>query len=212
MSTILRAVLLSGLVASQAYQTAQADASLAVYGVVAATAGAAITGSLYGNGFNAVARSGIAKQQLSLSIGGDADGDMASARLAYRIDPNKILWKTTQFALSTHLELSVGQWQAEKSYSQRSMTDLGLTPVFKFKSDEQSPWYAEVGVGMHYLSQVHIKDYSKSTQFQFGDQFGMGWENQSFRLGYKYLHVSNANIEIPNPATDFHFIETAYRF
>ncbi|OYX04636.1 MAG: acyloxyacyl hydrolase, partial [Thiotrichales bacterium 32-46-8] len=41
---------------------------------------------------------------------------------------------------------------------------------------------------------------------------GLGWENQQFRLGYKYLHVSNANIEIPNPSTDFHFVELGYRF
>jgi opacity protein-like surface antigen len=84
--------------------------------------------------------------------------------------------------------------------------------MFKLKQDASSPWYAEVGVGAHYLSNVRIKDYSKSTQFQFGDQFGLGWENDQFRVGYRYLHISNGNIETPNPATDFQTLEVGYRY
>ncbi len=206
--TLLTASLL-GLSMSQA---AQANASLAVYSVVAATATAAVAGSLYGNSLTQVARSGLAKQQISLIGGVDADGDMNSARLAYRVEPKQIFWKTKDFALSANLEMSIGQWQAERKYANRSITDIGLTPVFKIKTQEQSPWYAEVGVGVHLLSEVKIKDSTKSTQFQFGDQFGLGWENQQFRIGYKYMHVSNANIEIPNPSTDFHFVELGYRF
>jgi lipid A 3-O-deacylase len=193
-------------------QVAQADASLAVYSVVAATAGAAVAGSLYGNSLNDVARSGVSKQQLSIMSGGDADADMNSVRLAYRLDPKQSFWKTKDFALSAHLEMSLGQWQADRKYANRSITDFGLTPVFKLKSHENAHLYAEVGVGAHLLSDVKIKDYSKSTQFQFGDQFGFGWESQQFRVGYKYMHISNANIEIPNPSTDFHFVELGYRF
>lgn len=212
MSSLFRSLLLTSLVGAQAFTTAQADAGIAVYGVVAAAATAAIAGSIYGNNLTDVARSGVAKQQISVIGGVDADGDMNSARLAYRLDPKQTFWKTKDFALTAHLEMSVGQWQADRKYTNRSITDVGLTPIFKIKLQEQSPWYAEVGVGVHLLSEVKIKDYSKSTQFQFGDQFGLGWENQQFRLGYKYLHVSNANIEIPNPSTDFHFIELGYRF
>lgn len=212
MSKLYPSLLMSGLVAAQASQIAQADAGIAVYGVVAATATAAIAGSIYGNNLTDVARSGLASQQISLLAGGDADGYMSSARLNYRLNPKQAFWKTKDFALSANLELSIGQWQADRKYKDRSLTDFGITPVFKIKSHEKSSWYAEVGVGVHLLSQVHIKDYTKSTQFQFGDQFGLGWENQQFRVGYKYLHVSNANIEIPNPSTDFHFVELGYRF
>jgi lipid A 3-O-deacylase len=212
MSKLYPSLLMAGLVAAQASQIAQADASLAVYSVVAATAGAAVAGSLYGNNLTDVARSGVAKRQLSVIGGMDANSDMSSVRLAYRLDPKQIFWKTKDFALSAHLEMSLGQWQADHKYANRSLTDFGLTPIFKIKTHENSPWYAEVGVGVHLLSQVKIKDYSKSTQFQFGDQLGLGWENQQFRIGYKYMHVSNANIEIPNPSTDFHFVELGYRF
>lgn len=212
MSKLYPSLVMAGLITAQASQTAQADASLAVYGIVAATAGSAIAGSLYGNSLADVVRSGVSKQQLSLLAGHDADGNMHSARLSYRVEPKTIFWKTKDFALSANLELSIGQWQADRKYKERSLTDFALTPVFNIKSHEHSPWYAEVGVGVHLLSQVHIKDETKSTQFQFGDQFGLGWESQYFRVGYKYLHVSNANIEIPNPSTDFHFVELGYRF
>lgn len=212
MSPLFRSLFLTGLVGAQAAQMAQADATFAVFGVVAATATAAVAGSLYGNSLTTVARSGLGKQQISIIGGVDADGDMNSARLAYRLDPKQIFWKTKDFALSAHLEMSLGQWQADRKYTNRSITDIGLTPIFKLKAHETSPWYAEVGVGVHLLNEVKIKDYTKSTQFQFGDQFGLGWENQQFRVGYKYMHVSNANIETPNPSTDFHFVELGYRF
>lgn len=212
MSIHSKTLLTATLIGLSATSTAYADASLAVYSVVAATATAAVAGSIYGNSLTQVARSGLAKQQISLIGGVDADGDMNSARLAYRVEPKQIFWKTKDFALSANLEMSIGQWQADRKYTNRSITDIGLTPVFKIKTQEQSPWYAEVGVGVHLLSEVNIKDYTKSTQFQFGDQFGLGWENQQFRIGYKYMHVSNANIEIPNPSTDFHFVELGYRF
>ncbi|HQR83048.1 MAG TPA: hypothetical protein PK283_09090, partial [Thiotrichales bacterium] len=75
MSKLYPSLLMASLVAAQASQIAQADASLAVYSVVAATASAAIAGSLYGNSLSDVARSGISKQQLSLLAGADADGD-----------------------------------------------------------------------------------------------------------------------------------------
>jgi hypothetical protein len=212
MSILFRSLLFAGVIGLQTTHSAQADTSIAVYSVVAATATAAITGSLYGNSLTDVARSGISKQQISLAAGGDAEGDMDSVRFNYRLDPKKTFWKTKDFALSSSLELSLGQWQAARQFRDRSITDIGLTPIFKIKSQESSPWYAEVGVGIHFLNQVKIKNYTKSTQFQFGDQLGLGWENQNLRVGYKYMHISNANIEIPNPSTDFHFIELGYRF
>jgi hypothetical protein len=188
---------------------AQADAGLPLYAVVAATATAAVAGNIYGNSTLDVLSSGINKHQVSLMAGSDTD--IETARLAYRLDFNKAQWQSKNFVLSTSVEASVGHWQSPSQYAYRSLDDVGLTPIFKIKTDANSPWYAEVGVGLHYLSNVHIKDYSKSTQFQFGDQFGIGWENNAFRVGYKYMHVSNGNIEIPNPSTDFNMIEVGYR-
>jgi hypothetical protein len=189
---------------------AQADTGMQVYAIVAAALTAGIAGNIYGNSTTDVLSSGINKQQVSFMAG--TDTDIETARLAYRFDFNKAQWQTKNFLLSAGLEASIGHWQSPSQYIYRSIDDAGIAPIFKLKTDTSSPWYAEVGVGIHYLSNTHIRDYSKSTQFQFGDQFGFGWENNQFRVGYKYMHVSNANIEIPNPSTDFNMIEVGYRY
>lgn len=207
---IISHIILSTLLFTGVALPAHADTGLPVYGVVLATLAAGIAGSAYGNNLFDVMSSGTAKHQVSLLAG--HDGDIDIARLAYRWDFNKPLWKRNDFLLSSSLEASAGAWQTNKQYADKSNTDIGLTPMFKIKKDATSPWYAEVGVGAHYLTNVRIKDYSKSTQFQFGDQFGLGWENDQFRVGYRYLHISNGNIEIPNPSTDFQTLEIGYRY
>lgn len=210
MSLSFKTSFLSAAIALSLPFMAQADAGLPLYAVVAATVTAAVAGNMYGNSTIDVVNSGISKHQVSVMAG--TDTDIETARLAYRLDFNKTQWQSRGFVLSTSLEASIGHWQSPSQYAYRSLDDVGLTPIFKLKTDASSPWYAEVGVGLHYLSNIHIRDYSKSTQFQFGDQFGLGWENNRFRVGYKYMHVSNGNIEIPNPSTDFNMIEVGYRY
>ncbi len=210
MSARIQSSLLAAFIAASLPLVAQADAGLPVYAIVAATLTAGIAGSIYGNNLGDVMASDVQKHQISIASGGDTD--IAVTRLSYRLDFEKPLWQTQDFLLTNSLEASIGHWQSPDSYAYRSLNDVGLTPIFKLKSEAQSPWYAEIGVGVHYLSDVHIKDYTKSTQFHFGDQFGLGWENNQFRLGYQYLHVSNANIEIPNPSTDLQMLELGYRF
>lgn len=210
MSRIVKSVLIASLIGCSVSMQAQADAGLAVYTVVAATLAAGVSGSIYGNSLIDVAHSGIGNHQVSLMAGKDTDID--TARFAYRLEAKKPFWQANRFVLLAGLEGSVGSWQADQKFPDRSLTDIGVTPIFKLKKNERAPWYAEVGIGAHLLSNVRIKDYTKSTQFQFGDQFGLGWENNQWRIGYKYLHISNANIETPNPSTDFHMIEMGYRY
>jgi hypothetical protein len=190
--------------------SAQADASLMLNTIVIGAVTAAVAGNIYGNSTLDVFSSGINKHQVSVLAGND--NDLQLARLAYRLDFKQAQWQTKDFVLSTSLEASIGHWQTPNQYAYRSLDDIGLTPVFKIKADTSSPWYAEVGVGLHYLTDIHIKDYSKSTQFQFDDQLGLGWENDNLRIGYRFMHVSNANIALPNPSTDFNMIEIGYRY
>jgi hypothetical protein len=210
MSLSVKNVFLSATLALSLPLTAHADSGLAVPAIIGATLGSAIAGSIYGEGFNNVVQSGIGMHQTSIMSAND-DG-INTAYLTYRLEGRKALWQHRNFVMLSGIEASVGQWAADSQYPYHSVTDVGLTPIFTIKSDETSPWYLETGIGAHYISDVHIRTYSKSTQFQFGDQFGFGWENQHFRIGYKFLHVSNANIELPNPATEFNMIEVGYRY
>lgn len=192
-------------------QVAQADAGMSVYAVVAATLATATLGELKGNGLTNSMTSPVSKRQASLSAGEDAN--ISIVRLNYRWQFSQPLLTGQSYVVLSNLEASIGRWQAKRASSPyQNSNDIGITPLFTLKRSTTDPWYAEVGVGAHLLSDIKIADYSKSTQFQFGDQFGIGWESNQFRIGYRYLHVSNANIEIPNPSTDFHMLEVAYRY
>jgi len=58
--------------------------------------------------------------------------------------------------------------------------------------------------GSTYSITIVIEDEYKSTQFQFGSILGLGVKHKQFEISYRYLHISNAGIEMPNPGTDFH--------
>nr|MDA3806331.1 acyloxyacyl hydrolase [Thiomicrorhabdus sp.] len=90
---------------------------------------------------------------------------------------------------------------------------IGITPVFHYqpKNYRYTP-FIEMGGGPHLLSDITIENDYKSTQFQFGSIFGLGVKNQDFEISYRYLHISNAGIEMPNPGTDFHNIHVGYYF
>ncbi len=210
MSLSFRSAFLSTVLTLTLPVIAQADSGLAVPAIIGATLGSAIAGTLYGNGFDNVIQSGVGMHQVSLMAG--SDDEIASVYLNYQLESKTPLWQRNNFVLLTGIQASIGQWKTDNTYPYRSVTDTGLTPIFKIKSELNSPWYVETGIGVHYLSDVHIRTYSKSTQFQFGDQFGFGWENENLRIGYKFLHISNSNIELPNPATEFNTIEIGYRY
>jgi hypothetical protein len=187
-----------------------ADADYPVYAIVTTTLGAAFLGNHFGNSIASVTQSGIDQHQVSLMVGRDTNMDIT--RLAYRLSFRLPQWQTNDFILKTSLETSVAHWQAESKYTNNSLNDIGITPMFTLQRSANDPWYIEVGVGAHLLSDTKINGYDKSSQFQFGDQFGIGWQNHQLRAGYRYLHVSNGNITTPNPSTDFHSLELGYRF
>ena len=72
--------------------------------------------------------------------------------------------------------------------------------------------YLELGGGPQLLSNVTIENEYKSTQFQFGSILGLGIKSNSYEIGYRYLHISTANLELPNPGTDIHGLHIAYKF
>lgn len=189
---------------------AQADAPIAVHGIVAATLGTLAFTHLEGNSPFKASIAGT--DHASIRVLAGQDDPMSTARIAHRWDWKTALWQNNHLKLSGAWEVSVGQWQAPDRFADTSLTDIGLTPVFRLSSPSGQGFFVDYGVGAHYLSQTKIRGYDKSTQFQFGDTAAVGWQASDWSLAYRYLHVSNANIEVPNPSTDFHMIEAAYRY
>ena len=99
-----------------------------------------------------------------------------------------------------------------------SISDFGVTPVFRLQQSapgEFSP-YVEAAVGVHLLSATSVSNLRRfSTAFQFGDHIGFGirfGQKQAFDLGYRFQHISNADIKKPNQGIEFHQVRLQYNF
>ena len=120
-----------------------------------------------------------------------------------------------------------GYWDAELAYldsdysgaENSELFDLSLTPVFRLQRDTAlssglSP-YAEAGIGPHLISDTRIANKTLSTAFQFGSLIGVGLifgEQGQYQLGYRFQHISNADIKTPNDGLNLHLLRMAYSF
>ncbi|GAB6035338.1 acyloxyacyl hydrolase [Galenea microaerophila] len=124
------------------------------------------------------------------------------------------LYTGKQWDLTAHWEFDAGYWSSSKKHPKNEDGYFfGATPVFQYT---WLGWnihpYIEVGAGVKYLDNITIENNYKSTQFQFGDIFGVGIGNAHYHIGYRYLHISNANIELPNPGNNFQTFHIQYLF
>jgi hypothetical protein len=72
----------------------------------------------------------------------------------------------------------------------------------------------DIGFGPAYLSRDRFgrKD-DLSGHFQFLTHFGLTYLiRQNLTVSYQYQHMSNANIQLPNPGINFHSLQLAYLF
>lgn len=117
-------------------------------------------------------------------------------------------------------EASLAGWRGYKPHADnRTITDIGITPVFRIAQKAGSGMmpYLEVGLlGMHLISPTSIyPGRNFSTAFQFGHILGFGvsaGEHRQFDIGYRFQHLSNGKIKRPNNGVDFNQFHFAYRF
>ena len=114
-------------------------------------------------------------------------------------------------------DFSLGQWDRNttRAGENGSITEIGLTPVFRFQRNDRQGPYAEAGIGFHFLSHTSIGDRRFGTSFQFGDHVGVGYRfgvKGAYDLGYRYQHLSNASIKQPNNGINFHQVRLQYHF
>ncbi len=115
--------------------------------------------------------------------------------------------------LRAHWEINLQGWWAERPSRHESGWIAGITPVVQYVYRSQFTPYVELGIGLKYLSDIQMGDTYKSTQFQFGDLVGFGMQlGHHLQIGFRFLHISNAGIETPNPGTNFYGIKMDYLF
>ncbi|MFZ6770444.1 acyloxyacyl hydrolase [Undibacterium sp. Di26W] len=115
-------------------------------------------------------------------------------------------------------DATLAQWQGNsfqgKSGATQNLTDIGITPVFRFQNDSKKGFYGEAGIGLHMLSEIYDNNSRHfSTNFQFGDHIGVGYlTKEGWDLSFKIQHYSNGGVKHPNPGVNFAVLKAGYAF
>lgn len=182
--------------------------SFAIFGALGSLAFACYEGKA-----PCVARNHINTDEITVSFDHGTDLTLTDNRFAIGADWDEKVYEAQNWEIVGRWEVNFHRWTSDSGEGTQSGSIIGLSPVFHYqmKNMAYTP-FIEMGGGPHLLSDVYIEDENKSTQFQFGSIFGLGIKRDGIEVGYRYLHISNANIKMPNPGTDIHSLHLAYHF
>jgi lipid A 3-O-deacylase len=131
-------------------------------------------------------------------------------------------WKSEWFKsdnkhLGAYWDGTIAYWKGNnfrKTGETQTLTDLGITPVFRYQNNSKKGFYAEAGIGLHLLSETYDNNgRSFSTRFQFGDHIGVGYVTKSgWDLAFKVQHYSNGAIKQPNPGVNYAILKAGFAF
>jgi lipid A 3-O-deacylase len=154
----------------------------------------------------------------SVSIETGVGQKVQMARLGAQWDWGSRWFKSRESHVGGYWDLTVAQWRGTKYRNtqgeRQNITNIGITPVFRFQKDDNKGLYAEAGVGLNLLSKLYDNnDTHLSTRFQFGDHVGIGYVFQNkLDLSLRFQHFSNAKIKTPNDGVEFLTIRARYIF
>ena len=158
----------------------------------------------------------FAVDSVSFEVG--SGNDTQVVRISTQWQWKRQWWESNGTHLGGYWDLSLAQWRGNRFQDNpdrtQNITDIGITPVFRFQRDTLKGLYAEAAIGVHYLSE-HYDNAGRqmSTNFQFGDHIGFGYVFQNgLDLGLRVQHFSNGGIREPNDGVNFAFIRLSYRF
>ena len=161
------------------------------------------------SGMPAMAIDGVA-----VELGNGDHTDMG--RVAVQWDWKKPLYQGEGWNVGGYWDVGLGYWHnGDFPNRNKSVTEIGLTPVFRFQNNSLVGLYGELGVGAHLQSDTTIGDKTMSTAFQFGSHVGVGYRfgvKQAFDLCVRYQHLSNASIKKPNDGINFAQVRLQYHF
>jgi lipid A 3-O-deacylase len=124
-------------------------------------------------------------------------------------------FKSDNRHIGTYWDATLAYWQGNdyrRSGAKQTLFVIGIMPVFRFQANDKKGYYAEGGIGMHYLSDIYSNNgRSFSTNFQFGDHLGAGYVTEGgLDIALKLQHYSNGAIKRPNPGANFVVLKLAY--
>jgi hypothetical protein len=127
-------------------------------------------------------------------------------------------FKSNGTQVGGYWDATLTQWRNNAyqgvSGATQNITDVGITPVFRFQNENKKGLYAEAGIGLHLFSHVYNNNgRAFSTAFQFGDHIGVGYVfSNGWEAGLKIQHFSNGAIKKPNPGANVATVKVGYHF
>lgn len=127
-------------------------------------------------------------------------------------------WQSNNSHIGGYWDLTLAQWRGTRYQNRpdttQNITDIGITPIFRFQRDNKTGPYAEAGIGAHLLSHTYDNNgRALSTAFQFGDHIGIGYVFfNKLDLGLKIQHFSNGGIKHPNNGVNFAVLSAKMAF
>jgi hypothetical protein len=115
-------------------------------------------------------------------------------------------------------DLTLAQWRGKRYRNiggqTQDITSVGIIPVFRIQDDTVKGFYAEAGIGIHYLTALYNNNGSElSTRFQFGDHLAIGHVfRNDLDLALKVQHFSNGGIRNPNSGVNLALLRVSYPF
>lgn len=156
-----------------------------------------------------------AVDRMALSAGPSTDAN--EVRVALDWDWNKRLYTEGNWHLTGYWELSAGYWLGDGEGG-HPVFGVGAVPVFRFAPNDPaySNWRWDVGVGVHVLSEDRPNNHRHlGTHVLFSDVLGVSrvfGAGGQYELGYRFWHLSNADLARENDGISFHEIRFAWRF
>jgi lipid A 3-O-deacylase len=149
----------------------------------------------------------------SASIEYGSGNDVEIIKVGAQWDWQKQWLESNGTHLGGYWDISAANWKS-LGFQKVSLTDFGITPVFRFQNNTKMGIYAEIGVGFHFFSEIYRQEDRKfSTKFQFGDHIGVGYKTRNgWDVALKVQHYSNAGIKQPNPGVTAGMVKAAYSF
>ncbi len=153
----------------------------------------------------------------SLEVGNGQHTD--TARVGAFWNFNKTWFNEGDWLVTGFWEANVGTWRGNSAVgNNQTITEIGLTPVFRLQQKSPSGFapYLEGAIGVHFISPTFIYTNRKlGSSFQFGDHLGFGvrfGEKQQFDLGYRFQHLSNGGLKVPNQGININELHFSYHF
>lgn len=159
-----------------------------------------------------------ASDAISIDSGYGLD-DTRLLRLNFSINDNRRTPAENGWSWNQYWEANLSYWYLYKhKEGEEDLFELGITPNFRLERDWISKWgrpYMEAGLGVHFLSKVHIGTRDLGSSFQFGTHAGFGLRfgnREQWDIAYRYEHLSNAGLKEPNPGINFGMVRFGYRW